>query len=587
LKTITALFISVNLGFSVFGQDYYYSNNERHYIERAENWVTVQVKPEDTVRFGNIVNEEPFLKIRKTLVPGRGIYWLEQMDRPVGKALERLKEEVCIVRVFPGFYNLNEAGDSMHYIMSDVFNVQFRDNVSDRAIRRISDRYHVEIISEGLENEYVLRLTEESPLNTLDISNLFYEEKLTVWSLPDFYVRMSPEFIYSPHFRDQWYLHNIGQGGGIAGLDINILPAWEITTGSTDIIVAVIDEGVDPHESFYEGQLIKGFNASDKSNNGLPQNSDSHGQAVAGIIAANHSAYGIRGVAPNVRIMSVRIEGASVSDQAAAIDTAWVRGADIINLSWGWSGHFDNIAQALQRAMSNGRNGKGTLVVKSAGNTYGGEVSFPGNLPGVLTVGAVTNLNRPARYTPASDRVDLVAPSGDRRNKNALNIITIDRHEPYGYVSDGRYYYNFDGTSAAAPQVSGVAALIFSLNPELTIEQVRNILKDTATSYGKTNWAGAGRLNAYQALYEVYRLTGPSIVRTSRDTFALGWIPENAHISWTFSPGYVIAPYSGTGTLATFNSGSEAGGILTFTIQQPGARPLIISRDIYVGPSLP
>jgi serine protease len=357
------------------------------------------------------------------------------------------------------------------------------------------------------------------------------------------------------------------------------MPAWNITTGSTDIIVAVVDEGVDPHENFYEGQLIRGFNASDKTNNGNPRNGDFHGQAVAGIIAANHRQTGVRGVAPNVKIMSVRIEGARVSEQAAAFDTAWVRGADIINLSWGWSAYFDNIAQALQRAMTLGRNGKGTLVVKSAGNTYGGEVSFPGNVPGVLTVGAVTNHDQPARYTPRSKRVDIVAPSGDRRDRKVLNIITIDRHEPFGYVTDGRYYNNFDGTSAAAPQVSGVAALILSLNPDLTQEQVRNILVKTATSYGETDWAGAGRLNAYQALYEVYKQTGPSIIRTSNTTFNLGVIPSDSTIYWTYSPGQITSPLSGTGTTVNLD-GSMSEGTLTFTIDQPGTGPLKIVKEI-------
>jgi serine protease len=488
---------------------------------------------------------------------------------------------VGVVRTFPGYYNLNESGDTMHYIMTDVFNVQFSEHVTEEEINDINERYSVEIINRGLENEFMLRLKEESELNTLEVSNIYYENGLTAWALPDFHVRINRESVPSPFFPDQWYLHNTGQGGGTAGLDINILPAWEITKGSSDIIVAVVDEGVDHHEGFYDGQLITGYNAADKSNDGSPRNRNSHGQAVAGIIAANHGPAGVCGVAPNVRIMSVRIEGARVSDQAAAFDTAWVRGADIINLSWGWSSYFDNIAQALQRAMTNGRNGKGTLVVKSAGNTYGGDVSFPGNVPGVLTVGAVTSSNKPARYTPVSNRVDLVAPSGDRRNKKLLNIITIDRHEPYGYEPNGRYYHNFDGTSAAAPQVSGVAALILSLNPELTESEVRDIIIRSATSYGETDWAGAGRLNAYNALFETAQITGPSIIRTASNTYSLGWIPSNANISWTFSPAHVVSSASGTGTLASID-GAETEGTLTFTIVQPGDEPTVISKSIIV-----
>jgi serine protease len=587
LKILISVFFVFVLSFAAFGQEFYYSNNEKHYLSKATNWLSVQVKAEDSLKFIEKIGHQEMVSIKEHLIPERGIFWLQlEQSAMLAEDLAEIKKELDILRTFQGYYKTDGSGDTMHYIMTDVFNVQFSNDVTPDQIKAINERYSVEILGEGLENEYMLRLKETSELSTLEVANIYYIEGLTEWSLPDFHVSISRESIPSIYFRDQWYLHNTGQGGGIAGLDINIVPAWDITTGSSDIIVAVVDEGVDPHENFYEGQLIEGYNAADKSNNGLPRKGDFHGQAVAGIIAANHSATGVMGVAPNVRIMSVRIEGARVSDQAAAFDTAWVRGADIINLSWGWSGYFDNIAQALQRAMTLGRNGKGTLVVKSAGNTYGGEVSFPGNVPGVLTVGAVTNRDQPARYTPKSKRVDIVAPSGDRKDRRVLNILTIDRHEPYGYVADGRYYQNFDGTSAAAPQVSGVAALILSMNPELTEKQVRDILIKSATSYGETDWAGAGRLNAYQALYEVYQHTGPSIIRTSNNTFSLGWIPSNAMINWTFSPGYLISPYTGSGASANLES-SMSEGTLTFTINKPGSSPLKISKDIVVGVEVP
>jgi subtilisin family serine protease len=583
LKILISVFFVLSITFAAYGQDFYYSNNEKHYLSKAKNWVSVQIRAEDSLKFRSKIIDQKIFSIKEHLIPERGIFWLQwEQSAFNAEELVEFKKELGILRTFHGYYKIDVAGDTMHYIMTDVFNVQFSEEVTIDQIMAINEKHSVEIISEGLENEYMLRLTEASEMSTLDIANIYYTEGLTAWSLPDFHVSISRESLPSSYFRDQWYLHNTGQGGGITGLDINIVPAWDITRGSSDIIVAVVDEGVDPHENFYEGQLIQGYNAADKSNNGLPRKGDFHGQAVAGIIAANHSSTGVMGVAPNVRIMSVRIEGARVSDQAAAFDTAWVRGADIINLSWGWSGYFDNIAQALQRAMTHGRNGKGTVVVKSAGNTYGGEVSFPGNVPGVLTVGAVTSRNQPARYTPKSKRVDIVAPSGDRKDKRVLNILTIDRHEPYGYVSDGRYYQNFDGTSAAAPQVSGVAALILSMNPELTEKQVRDIIVKSATPYGETDWAGAGRLNAYQALYEVYKNTGPSIIRTSGTTFSLGWIPSNAMISWTFSPGYLISPYTGSGASANLDS-SMSEGTLTFIINKPGRSPLMISKDIVIG----
>ncbi|GAH04840.1 unnamed protein product, partial [marine sediment metagenome] len=217
-------------------------------------------------------------------------------------------------------------------------------------------------------------------------------------------------------------------------------------------------------------------------------------------------------VTDNVKIMPIRIfdiAGLTYGDIADAIDTAWTRGADVLNNSWGVNleGFYnDDVAVAIYRALTEGRDDKGSLVVKSAGNT-GDYVTFPGTVPGVLVVGAVTNENDPASYTPRDDEVDVVAPSSG----GTLGITTMDRMGSNGY-SAGDYYSNFGGTSAAAPQVSGLGALILSLNPDSEARsvgvspnpQVQNTIKLTADDYGSTNWDSHGRINANKGVRNLY-----------------------------------------------------------------------------------
>lgn len=222
---------------------------------------------------------------------------------------------------------------------------------------------------------------------------------------------------------------------GTPNIDINALEAWGISTGSSVIRVAVIDDGVEAHEDMI-GRLLPGFTArfsqANPNRNGAPNNINppvtpnpfdndgviGHGQCCAGIIAANHNNLGIRGIAPNVSIVPINIFNDWFVDQvfngffwedvvryretfqdiANAIDAAWdTHSADILSNSWGSantpgnSNDVDAIVAAINRARTQGRNGKGCVVVFASGNSHGiqgvNDVGFPGNVDGVITVG--------------------------------------------------------------------------------------------------------------------------------------------------------------------------------------------------------
>lgn len=303
----------------------------------------------------------------------------------------------------------------------------------------------------------------------------------------------------NPLFDQQYYLKNTGQKGGTSGIDINVEPAWELVNGSSDIVVAVIDQGVDRGHEDMANCVLEGYTIGYPNGKGAPINENvgdckGHGVACAGIIAAEDNNLGIRGVASGVKILPINIvpyyyienvqSGFAPYYQIAdAIDWAAER-ADVLSCSWNYdtsSNVSNDIATSITEARTQGRNGKGCVVVFSSGNYNSSipDVSFPANVDGVITVGAIDGKGNIWDYSQRGSSMDLVAPSGGEDG----DIVSTDRMGSLGYDREGNYVLTFNGTSAACPQVAGVAALMLSANPQLTENQVRTILHQTARDF--------------------------------------------------------------------------------------------------------
>lgn len=142
---------------------------------------------------------------------------------------------------------------------------------------------------------YVLKVL--NPKDLFEIANLIYESKLVDWCHPNFFVPIT-NYQNDPLYGQQYYLKNTGQFGGVPGIDINVEGAWNITHGSANIRVAVIDERVEDHEDL-AGRVLNGFTPRDVNGNGRPTPTGAHGEATAGIIAATQdNLLGITGIAP-------------------------------------------------------------------------------------------------------------------------------------------------------------------------------------------------------------------------------------------------------------------------------------------------
>jgi membrane-anchored mycosin MYCP len=271
---------------------------------------------------------------------------------------------------------------------------------------------------------------------------------------------------------------------------------WPLSTGA-DVTVAVVDSGVDADHPQLRGKVLPGadfFLVGD-----LPGDFDcvSHGTAAASIIAASPAAgVGFRGVAPDARILPVRVTDRELNDSGEAtpinpgivaqgIRYAADSGATVINLSLSGYGDFPDIRDAVAYAQS-----KDALLVAAVGNRadQGAVPSFPASYDGVLGVGSINIEGVRARDSQIGSYVDLVAPGQD--------VVAASRVA-------GHHYWA--GTSFAAPFVSGVAALVRSAHPELNAQQVMARLLATADPApgGRNSLEyGAGIVDPYRAVTE-------------------------------------------------------------------------------------
>lgn len=310
-----------------------------------------------------------------------------------------------------------------------------------------------------------------------------------------------------------WGLKNTGAGGGLAGADIDAVRAWDITTGSTDVIVGVIDTGVRYTHQDLKTQMwvnpgeipgngkdddgdgvvddVYGFNGVEDS--GDPMDDNGHGTHVAGTIGASaNDAGGHVGVAWKVRIMALKFlssgGGGSTSDAVECIDYAVKHGARILSNSWGGGGYSQSLADAVSRAEA-----KGVLFVAAAGNSsLDTDLSpnYPSTLPNqnIVAVAAVDSADAKASFSNyGATTVHLGAPG-------------VAIHSTW-YESDS-YYNQISGTSMATPHVSGVAALLLAKYPNATWPELKRRLLQGAVKIPSLNGrcTTGGRLNAYNAL---------------------------------------------------------------------------------------
>ncbi len=430
-------------------------------------------------------------------------------------------------------------------------------------------------------------------------------------------------------FANQYYLANNN------GINTNALGGWYYTKGSPTIRVAVLDDGVEAHEDLKDengnSRVLQGFTPAYLQDPSItsqygeqvgtcpinttqsPSTRIGHGQSCAGIIAASHNSIGIAGIAPNVKIVPVNIfarenYGSTIFDKVEAIRWA-ADNAEILSNSWSDDAIFPmnpTEKTLLSDAISYAANIKNRIIVFSSGNNGNNEVNFPNAELGVISVGALGKDNQlanngqsfPSLYSNYGTDLDLVAFGGHGRYEIAApltndcfriqfsDIYTTDRMGDTGHTT-GNYLGTFGGTSAACPQVSGAAALLLSVAPQLTYTQVAGILTASATKINfQQNFDprfGYGRLNIGRALY---MLLGDM---KGNECLPANTITHQYLIGGTTSPYFQNYPttWSATGALSINSSTGLATVIgtgyakVTATFSTPNGA-LAIDKDVWV-----
>lgn len=328
---------------------------------------------------------------------------------------------------------------------------------------------------------------------------------------------VEPNFIYEkqatpndPMFKDLWGLKNSTN----AGVDVSAETAWDITTDSKTVIVAVIDTGIDhnhpdlksnmwTNNSELNGKVgvdddrngivddIYGANFTTGDGDGNSFDDHSHGTHCAGTIGASgNNGIGVAGVAWNTKLMGVKFLSASGSGTlegaVKAIKYAVDNGANVLSNSWGGGGYSQALKEVIEYSAE-----KGAIFIAAAGNSSANNDSaeaYPANydVPNVVSVAAVSSTGALATFSSyGKKKVHLAAPG-----VNVLSTVPNNK------------YAQFSGTSMATPHVSGVAALVWGNEPELTAVQLKERLVKTVSPLAsvKAKTISGGMVNAYNAL---------------------------------------------------------------------------------------
>lgn len=306
-------------------------------------------------------------------------------------------------------------------------------------------------------------------------------------------------------FSQCWGLRNTGSAGGVAGWDMGALDAWSITTGNPAIKVMVIETGVDETHPDLNIQIGRDFTTGAVNGvaGGSPTNScDNHGTAVAGCVSAKiNNASGTVGIAPDCTVVSAKVGIASTPCSGSwSGQTSWTVNA----LNWAASNgirvtnnsnDYGSTSNAMSSAYSATRNA-GIVHFASAGNGGTDGMGFPARLTTVNAVGSSSRNRTRSSFSSYGNGIAFVAPG--------QSIYTTDRTGGSGYNSGN--WVTIDGTSFSSPYAAGVAALLLSVNPNLTPAQVESAMKTTADDMGTAGYdifTGWGMIDAGKALRSV------------------------------------------------------------------------------------
>lgn len=414
---------------------------------------------------------------------------------------------------------VRDAEGFVKYYVADQLTVQFQSDLSDAECRdRIAAHSSVVLQDYWTPGYYKIWV----PLG----QELFSE--LRAWNLRPDVQFVEPVYMCyddalhvpnDPLYPNQWGMDNPGTGPWLETADVRATEVWEITKGDPDILIVIIDTGLDMvHEDLASQVIPRNGDDWDFSSAGssVPDDTGDHGTACAGIaVGIQDNSKGVSGACPECSLMPLKINLSSGqnANRADAINYAASRRDEfnglIMSCSWRMSsGDFTAVQAAVQNAWNSG-----CVLCVSSGNANIPIIDYPARYPECIAVGATSPCDERKSPTSCDGENFWGSSYGPEQEVMAPGVLitTTDRSGPSGY-DPGNYTSSFNGTSSACPLAAGVAGLIWSANPSLTNQQVREALRENADDQvgppnedfpGWDQYFGYGRVNALRAVEAV------------------------------------------------------------------------------------
>ena len=534
------------LPFVLFGQknNYYYYKGQKIPLEIDRKYVNIVY--DSTFQFSNIENLNIISSSLNVLScnPGEVELKITKIEFITSPENIEFIEKINKLKNTPGIISVclyYKKSESTSIGTSNVLYVKLKnsEDVSLLNENAALKNYTISHQNKFMPLWYGLSLKKETLETSIELANYLIETGLFEDIDPAFMFDFKPSGIAvdppcsnDEYFDDLWGINNTTN----PNIDMNACQAWTITEGA-GVNVAIIDQGIQKdHIDLSTNVHPNSFDTCFGQGSSPSQSYFFHGTWVAGPIGAiKNNNEGVVGIAPQSKLIDISnklLINSHISEQLAnGMNWAWQNGADIINNSWGDQGgnpdsanlHSTLLENSIINALTFGRGGLGSIVVFSAGN-HAPTLDYPSNfIDEIICVGAMNNSGNRRLDSAFGNNLDVMAP-GD-------NILTTANDNFYDYVSQ---------TSIATPYVSGIAALILSVNPCLSNKQVNTIIEKTAQKVSTNTYSystnperpngtwnnemGYGLVDAYAAVQLAQAMNSASLdfmVRDAYDDFGI------------------------------------------------------------------
>lgn len=418
-----------------------------------------------------------------------------------------------------GCYRYNDK--VLHFSTGEII-VKFKSNVQYKDISNLNKLFGSAVIEKvsSFDNTYLISIDPNSSDDVFELAARFSLTQFVEFAHPNFlrtnmlldighnentYHNSSTENVtrgaLTPNdtlIPRMWNIRNTGNNipqnvQGTPGCDMNMINAWDITTGNPNVMIAIVDTGIDTnHFDLRPNLCSRSFWYDAYDNDQKPYDEYYHGTGVSGITsAAGNNIAGNAGIAYTCQVMPVRVFGPAPQGfstdliLAKGLNWSWQHGACVINCSWGGGIPGSLITFAIQNAVHYGRSGKGTIVFGGAGNADTNVVIYPASMPEVIGVGGIS---------PCYERKSLTScdNNGGFQGWGACYGEGMEIVAPCTFVGTtelgGGWCVCGNGTSDSSPMSAGVAALMLCKNINLSGDSVKMIIEKFARKVGNYNY---------------------------------------------------------------------------------------------------